>query len=83
MYNEVIIDIQEMAKKYPRGIEAFVLDVSNVDKDCRKWRDKGVRAAQADQRAFSDVYGFEVPVLEMDLAAADPFRVPQGVVSSV
>ena len=31
------------------------------------------------QHAWNATYGFAIPVLEMDLAAADPFRVPEDV----
>ena len=80
-YNEVIIDIQGLATHYPRGVEAFVLDVGNIDEDCThtKVRGRNLWRSFNDQHVWNATYGFEIPVLEMDLAAADPFRVPENV----
>ena len=66
---------------YPRGVEAFVLDVGNIDEDCThtKVRGRNLWRSFNDQHAWNATYGFEIPVLEMDLAAADPFRVPEDV----
>ena len=81
LYNELILDIQGLATHYPRGVEAFILDVGDIDQRCSspKLRDKNLWRSFNDQRAWNDTYGFEIPVLEMDLAAAEPFRVPKDV----
>ena len=77
----MIIDIQGLASNYPSGIEAFILDVGQIDSDCRASRVRGNNLWRSfnDQHAWNATYGFAIPVLEMDLAAADPFRVPENV----
>ena len=75
-YNEVILDIQETVRHaYPHGVEAFVVDVTGRCRDLKSKRGYGIELARADQRAFAAAYGFSVPVLEMDLAADEPFLV--------
>lgn len=75
-YNEVILDIQGLVQyAYPRGVEAWIVDVTGRCRDLKS-RERSLQVAYDDQRAFAEAYGFSVPVLEMDLAADDPFRLP-------
>ena len=71
------MDIQGLSRDvYPRGIDAFIVDVTGRCRDRKSKGGYGLEVALTDQRAFVEANGFSVPVLEMDLVADYPFQVP-------